>query len=64
MDTVVEFFTTVAVVMTTTALSHFGVAADGLEARSHKSQSERVIKRSAPAQPQTTRSRPPAYTGS
>jgi hypothetical protein len=57
MDSVADFFTTVAVVMTATALSHFGVAADGLEVRSSKPQSERVIKRSGPPHHQNLRTR-------
>ena len=63
MEAVTDFFTTVAVVMTATALSHFGVAADGLEVRSQKAQSERVIKRSSATQYQNVRARPAANAG-
>ena len=46
MDALVQFFTTVAVVMATSALSHFGMTAEGLNSRSEKGQAERSVKRS------------------
>lgn len=47
MTTFVDFITPVVVALAATALSHFGMTAEGLEPRSSEARSERTVKRSA-----------------
>jgi hypothetical protein len=46
MDALVQFFTAVAVALAATALSHFGIGAEGVDLRSQDSHAERAVKRS------------------
>ena len=45
MDALVQFFTTVAVAVAATALSHFGMSDQGDEPGSRKAENERSVKR-------------------